>query len=100
MFWLPSLSDANAKIMADDPYPAVPLTHPREIRLIQLAPPEDETAHFTLFKVNLDRAPPFSAISYTWDGQAPDRYVICNNQLLLITANCEAAILALRHTER
>jgi hypothetical protein len=56
--------------MADNPYVELPLTQPREIRLLQVQASEDKTLHIRLFKVPLDRVPPFCALSYTWGSGA------------------------------
>jgi hypothetical protein len=38
----------------------------------------------------------FTALSYTWENQPLDRYIICRGKKLAITANCEAALRQLR----
>lgn len=42
----------------------------------------------------------YEALSYSWEGQAPDRILICNGKKLMITANCEAACYQLRYRTR
>jgi hypothetical protein len=38
----------------------------------------------------------YQAISYAWDGQTPDRYILCEGQRLLVTENCETILRQLR----
>ena len=49
-----------------------------------------------LKEVPLDSAQSYEALSYTWDGQAPDRPIKCHGRTLRITKNCERALLRLR----
>jgi len=86
------------------------LNDPREFRVLELEP--SFSPHATLScklittKLTDDdqsSGPPryaYEALSYTWDGQIPDRRVNCQGNDLLITANCEAALLQLRQRWR
>ena len=38
----------------------------------------------------------YTAISYTWDGQKPDRFILCEGKRLAVTKNCEAILRLLR----
>jgi hypothetical protein len=38
----------------------------------------------------------YQAVSYTWDGQVPDRYIKCAGRRLKVTKNCEAILFELR----
>ena len=42
----------------------------------------------------------YEALSYAWEGQTPDRTVLCQGRRLLVTANCEAAMRQLRRRTR
>ena len=39
----------------------------------------------------------YEALSYAWEGQTPDRVLMCNGKKLMVTANCEAALYQLRY---
>lgn len=49
-----------------------------------------------LEEVSLDDFPSYEALSYTWDGQVPERPVRCHGKTLSITRNCEKALFRLR----
>ena len=49
-----------------------------------------------LEEVSLDSSPSYEALSYTWDGQTPDRPIKCHGRTMKITKNCETALLRLR----
>lgn len=42
----------------------------------------------------------YEALSYAWEGQKPDRVLMCNGKKLMVTANCEAALYQLRYRTR
>ncbi|KAK3903216.1 heterokaryon incompatibility protein-domain-containing protein, partial [Staphylotrichum tortipilum] len=70
----------------------------RCIRVIRVFPAllSRSPLKFDLISTNIDDAPPYVALSYTWDGQTPDRPVWCNGKRLLVTANAETAMRGLR----
>jgi len=76
------------------------LNRRRSIRLIQVQRFETETVEIGLFEVSLSSAPPYNALSYSWDGQSPDRHIVCDGKDLSVTPNCEAALRRLRLDER
>ena len=85
------------------PYIYEPLPPGKTTRLINLKPAWNRAARldFTLEAVNIQSTPtdlhiPYTAISYTWEGQTPTRAVICDGKELLITANAEDALRRLR----
>ncbi len=49
-----------------------------------------------LKEVSLDSSQSYEALSYTWDGQTPDRSILCHGCTMKITRNCERALLRLR----
>jgi hypothetical protein len=53
-----------------------------------------------LEEVSLDDFPSYEALSYTWDGQVPDRPVRCHGKTLNITRNCERALFRLRTSSK
>jgi hypothetical protein len=79
-----------------------PLLQPNNIRLIQLAGSNDKTAplQLTLLQAPLPLAPKYFAISYAWQGQRPSRSIPINGHSLLVTRNCEAALLRFRPLDR
>ncbi|KAI9781660.1 MAG: hypothetical protein M1839_005877 [Geoglossum umbratile] len=85
-----------------DQYYHTPLRHPRHIRILHLAPAEDSAAPIRcqLDTISLDDHPKwdgdYTALSYAWDSQMPSCEIGCNNDSLLVTANCEAALRELR----
>lgn len=80
-------------------YKYSPLPGPRHIRILQLKQPPvrslrkvNSIIECDLLPVSLDRPVlinSYRAISYTWDGQSFDRYILCGGEKLAITKNCE-----------
>jgi hypothetical protein len=60
---------------------------PRHIRLLNVSRTE-----LTISHANLDDAPNFIALSYTWDGQQRDQDLICNGLRLKVTRNVLAVL--------
>ncbi|KAL7939293.1 heterokaryon incompatibility domain-containing protein [Trichoderma chlorosporum] len=79
-------------------YTHIPLTLPRSIRLIHLesAPQLTDALKCTLSEVDLNSAPFYKALSYSWDAQIPSHHIECNGATLHITQNCMAAMRRLR----
>ena len=81
------------------------LRSPRSIRVIKLKGTSgglfrrsgpDQPLKIELEEVSLDKFPSFEALSYTWDGQSPDRPIQCHGKIMNITRNCEVALFRLR----
>jgi hypothetical protein len=70
------------------------LLGPRLIRLIKLSPAWNKSAplRISLKTVCVDNFTSYECLSYTWDGQMPDRLISCGRKLMPITANAEAAM--------
>jgi hypothetical protein len=71
--------DRNSDISNAFIYQPLP---PRHIRLLNVSRTE-----LTISHANLDDAPNFIALSYTWDGQQQDQDLICNGLRLKVTRN-------------
>lgn len=69
--------------------PALP--GPRLIRVIKLSPSWNKSApvRISLKTVCVDKFSSYECLSYTWDGQVPDRPIYCGRKLVLVTANAE-----------
>ena len=76
----------------------------REIRLIRILPGTGLSAHVhcDLFKVTLNSAPRYEALSYTWDAPEPTGSLTVHGVKIAIRKNLEVALKHLRqpHTER
>jgi len=89
-----------------EPYQYAPLPGDRYIRLLTIKGPargSDAEVSYELTSVSLDNAfigLMYRAISYTWDGQVPDRYINCSGKKLAITRNCEAILRRMRTRTR
>jgi hypothetical protein len=84
-------------------YSYSPPPGPRYIRLIHLEPPsEDPSKPIASLKVhNLDDLCEYEAISHTWgDGAELDRGMILDGQMLNISRNLYAALMAFSHVDR
>ena len=91
------------------PYKYANLRHERAIRVLRLSPSDSDTALLvcSIEEVILDANPTFEALSYAWDDEKGDRYVvckgtckgacdgvcdgICNRTVLRVSKNCAAA---------
>ena len=76
------------------------LSSPRSIRLLHLFPSSRDSAlECSLDEVSLDQAPDFHALSYVWG--EPDvsggTYLLCSGKRIVVTPNCAAALIHLRH---
>ena len=85
------------------PYRHIQLTHSDCIRVIHLQPsphlssPLSCTLAVVDFSQYTERQDAeYTALSYSWDAQTPDKEVRCDGGILLVTANCEAALRRLR----
>ncbi|KLU85494.1 hypothetical protein MAPG_04517 [Magnaporthiopsis poae ATCC 64411] len=83
--------------LSQEAYTYVPLPSERHIRILQLKQPSvlglrDSVIECDLIPVPLDKpslTASYRAISYSWDGQRFDRYILCGGRKLAITKNCE-----------
>jgi hypothetical protein len=77
-----------------------PLITPNHIRLLTISAQDREssTISCTLESFGLDEAPPYIALSYTWDTANDQKNILLNpgNVTLPITKNCYSALLRLR----
>lgn len=67
--------------------------------LLQPAKYEEASIECSLVSCALDDAPEYDAISYTWGSPAGDYRLICDGQLLAITANLDAVMRRCRHQD-
>ena len=90
-------------------YPYVPLSGPNYIRLLYLIYTPGAGLHCTLKEVDLDDAPIFEALSYTWEKQvlsntpasiATEFSVICDDFEFPISENLHDALMELRKIRR
>lgn len=96
--------------MANTPiYEHKPLGSTRSIRVIILKGTSrslfwpsatDNGLEVELEEVSLDSSPSYEALSYTWDGQVPDRPIRCHGKIMKVTKNCEIALLRLRNQSK
>lgn len=83
--------------LPQEAYTYAPLPGERHIRILQLKQPSvlglrGSVIECDLLPVSLDNpglTSPYRAISYSWDGQTFDRYILCGGKKLAITKNCE-----------
>jgi len=96
------------------PYKYTNLRHTRAIRVLRLSPSNSDTALLvcSIEEVILDSKPTFEAVSYAWDDEKGDGYVvckgtckgacdgvcdgICNRTVLRVSKNCAAALRRIR----
>ena len=86
-----------------------PLPSPTSIRLIQLLLPENDSLRISLFSTELENAPHFDALSYTWDDplspyvntsllnphvdyNSPSIRILCNSMTMFIRKNLYDAL--------
>lgn len=93
--------DTSCRMVA--PYRHTLLTSAESIRVIYLQPSTDFWSPLSCSLAVLELAQyterqdaQYTALSYSWDAQTPDREVYCDGNTLLVTANCEAALRRLR----
>jgi Heterokaryon incompatibility protein (HET) len=70
-----------------------PISTQRNIRILTLknTTSESETLECGLVEESVDHPTDiYEAVSYTWEGQVPDHYVICDGRKLPVTSNCDA----------
>lgn len=83
-----------------EPYQYEPLPGGRYIRLLQVKKSRGrDDVEYQLHTMSLDH--PFAgyvyrAISYAWDGQVPDRFIVCSGKKLAVTQNCETILRQMR----
>ena len=84
-------------------YTHKPINASNTIRVLKLHAASDpsEPLHCSLLQVRVDTSPvhQYTALSYTWDSQVASHPIQCDDGVLLITANCFAALRALRKTD-
>ncbi|KAK3683276.1 hypothetical protein LTR37_020389 [Vermiconidia calcicola] len=83
-------------------YQHLPLTSTRNIRLLNIHPGSDSSElRLDIQQVCLDdkTLPPYSALSYCWEGQASDCPTLCDDATLHVTKNCKDAMMKLRMPE-
>lgn len=79
-----------------------PLTSPRSIRLLRLkcSPTFRAPLELELFEGNLDSNlfhwQGYEALSYVWGSSSGTQPVLCDDELLFVTPNCESALRHLR----
>jgi hypothetical protein len=72
-----------------------PLIGPREIRLIRFlrtSPPA-----WTIIQINLDKAPPYVALSYTWGSGVANNAIHVDGQEMAVSENLYAALKMLQY---
>ncbi|KAK4608935.1 Heterokaryon incompatibility protein 6, OR allele [Fulvia fulva] len=76
------------------------LDDPRsQIRVLQLQPTTDDEAFCCRVDVyNLDQAPNYHAVSYTWDDRENQVIIIVDNTSVLVNRNCQEALLQAKHS--
>jgi hypothetical protein len=79
-------------------YKYLSLTNPQSIRVLELQPEEKNNSDLVtrLLEVSIDDPPNFEALSYAWEGQSFDQGIVCDEERLLISATCKAALRRLR----
>jgi len=96
----------NPKVKPEDQHHHHRLTSPRSIRVLTLNPSPLFTAPLeaSLTEISLDNisrpTPRYEALSYVWGSPTGDRPLRCDGKLLLVTRNCESALLHLRGTKK
>jgi hypothetical protein len=63
---------------------------PGFIRILELR--KSDSLKIVLRDVHLHSPPAYEALSYTWDGQQPNRPLKCDGKVLYVTENCQAAL--------
>jgi hypothetical protein len=101
---MPSPSEFVEMLLALAGYKYQPLGQPQTIRLLTLLPLEPGSQDpnrldATLHEASLDSLPTYEALSYVWDPWETKKrdFVFIDNQPLLVTENCHAAMFHLRH---
>ncbi|KAH7161701.1 heterokaryon incompatibility protein-domain-containing protein, partial [Dactylonectria macrodidyma] len=83
-----------------------PLSGPRNIRVLVLEPASKLTQPIrcSFREISLDKAGAgafrYEALSYTWGAPKGTRPILCMGQTILVTPNCESALVHLRHSFR
>ncbi|ORY01668.1 heterokaryon incompatibility protein-domain-containing protein, partial [Clohesyomyces aquaticus] len=74
---------------------------PRSIRLISLQPSKsfDHPLECELSEVELDHAPEYTALSYSWDSSEGTATILCDGGFLKVTKNCARALHRIRQRE-
>src|SRR5450432_926340 len=71
-----------------------PLIGPRDIRIIRFL--RSNPPAWTLIQINLNKAPPYVALSYTWGTNVAEHVIHIDGQKLTVSKNLHAALMALR----
>lgn len=89
------------------PFQYAPLKEPRHIRILVLEPARriDDPIHCSFNEVSLDNEVgvatiPYEALSYTWGAPQGTRPIFCHGSTILVTPNCEQALLHLRNRSK
>jgi len=71
-----------------------PLAGARYIRLLRLRSYSRRSSlrNYELIEVLLDKAPPYSALSYRWDSEGGFGYILVEQKLVKVTLNCKLAL--------
>jgi hypothetical protein len=86
---------------AAEPYVYKPLELGTSIRILELQPGEDDDLiDCELSTVDLNRAPQYEALSYTWGKMTDTRVISCSGKKLNIPVHLRDALLHIRHTSR
>jgi Heterokaryon incompatibility protein (HET) len=78
------------------PYQYRRLVGSRDIRLIRFL--EADTPTCTFIQINLDKSPPYVALSYTWGAGFPKHVIHIDGQELIVSGNLFAALKILQHS--
>jgi hypothetical protein len=78
-----------------------PLKAPRSIRLLTIIPgTEGDRIQILLAPIELDKTPPFEALSYCWGSPEPSVKITCNGEPMNVTPNIAAALEMLRFPDQ
>src|SRR4051812_20299048 len=99
------------KIVTLEPFAYTKLSTPHGIRLIRVkSGTESDPIDCDVFESDIDDAPPYEALSYTWqidqswtndeDPEPPPRPVKCNGQLLEVSRNLYHALAEFRRRQK
>jgi hypothetical protein len=87
--------------ISDTDYVYQRLAQQRSIRILTLEPSRlyEAPLKCRLFKVLLDNAPRYTALSYAWDACKGTTSIVCNGKLLKVTRNCGRALHRIRQMQ-
>lgn len=99
-------SAIEASVCSLPEYAYSPIQNPNSVRLLAILPAASDATsplRASLRELSLDSGAPFFALSYTWASEDGDsslsKVVECDGASIKITANCNAALCALRMTK-